>query len=182
MGKLSNYFGADSSDCSRRAEAAARARILHVLPGRVRLHLPGWSACDREGLETRLAKLAGVRRVQANARTGNVLVHFDPKATNATSLLVAAGRLPAPRSLPLHRLVPRDMAAKAAAGGAAAAQKGSRRLGVRAAVPLWLDLSKALLQVGGILTGVLARDRLHLVLGGAETLLRLGSLLARLPA
>lgn len=193
MGKLSNQFGADSPDFSRRpgaaeqggswrfplregANAAAKARILHVLPGRVRLHLPGWSAYDREGLETRLGMLAGVRRVQANPCTGNVLVHFNPKATNETILLAAAGgRIPAPQSL----LIVKDKGPKIAAGGAAAVLEGSRRLAVRAAVPLWLELARVLLQLGGLLTGVLALDRLHVVLGGAETLLRLGGLLAR---
>jgi cation-transporting ATPase I len=34
-----------------------------------------------------------VHRVQANARTGNVLIHFDPAATDEESLLAAAGGL-----------------------------------------------------------------------------------------
>src|SRR6516165_2076423 len=65
--------------------------ILSLVPGRVRLHLPGWRAGGADAVETRLGRLPGVRWVRANPLTKNVLIHFDPKATTERQLLAAAG-------------------------------------------------------------------------------------------
>jgi hypothetical protein len=75
-------------------------RVLSLIPGRVRFHLPDGAADDPRRVEAELRRLPGVRDVRADARTGNVLVHFDPRQTSATELLSAAGRLapePPPR-------------------------------------------------------------------------------------
>jgi hypothetical protein len=66
---------------------AAGPRIVHALPGRVRIHLPGWAGENPDAVETPLRQAAGVRHVRADLLTGNILVHFDPKETNATTLL-----------------------------------------------------------------------------------------------
>ena len=61
--------------------------VLHTLPGRLRVHVPGWSAPDGPRLEGRLLRLRGVTHAQANPLTGNVLVLYDPGATHADALL-----------------------------------------------------------------------------------------------
>ena len=61
---------------------------LHVLAssrGRLRFHLPGWTNAAR--VEQLLGQLPGVIRVEANPLTGNILLLFDPNATNADALL-----------------------------------------------------------------------------------------------
>lgn len=62
-------------------------RLIHALPGRARLHAPGWSERTQRLLTPRLLQLWGVRRVQGNPLTGNVLVLFDPVATDAETVL-----------------------------------------------------------------------------------------------
>src|SRR4051794_38813112 len=57
--------------------ATAAPRVVHALPGRVRVHVPAWSGDDGKALEARLVRGRGVRRVQASARTRNVLVEYD---------------------------------------------------------------------------------------------------------
>ncbi len=64
-----------------------RLPILSLVPGRVRLHLPGWKGEDREALENHLRRIRGVESVQANPRTGNVLIHFDRRVGDETALL-----------------------------------------------------------------------------------------------
>ena len=67
--------------------------ILHTVPGRVRIHLPGWSGEGKRNLEANLRKVEGVRGVQANAVTGNILIQFDPTITSEQNLLTIAGTL-----------------------------------------------------------------------------------------
>jgi len=67
------------------------ARILHALPGRVRLRLPrpreaAWGRC-----EAMLRESPGVHKVLADRRTGNALVLFDPARTGPAALLSALG-------------------------------------------------------------------------------------------
>jgi hypothetical protein len=64
-------------------------RVLHRLPGRLRVHLPGWSGPGREQLEQALALVPGVRSAQANPLTGNVLICFDPRQVPEGLLRVA---------------------------------------------------------------------------------------------
>jgi calcium-translocating P-type ATPase len=63
--------------------------VLHAVPGRLRIHLPGWSGGGRPQLEQRLRQVRGVRRVEANPVTGNILIGFDPRTTSQQSLLAA---------------------------------------------------------------------------------------------
>jgi len=77
------------------ASAAAPAEVLHSLPGRVRIHLPGWGGGDAASLEDGLAREPGVSRVEARALTRNVLVRFDPAATDVDRLLRRAAVLAA---------------------------------------------------------------------------------------
>ncbi len=68
---------------------AEAPRLVHALPGRVRIHVrvePGQSSAD---LEAAVDRLPGVRSVQANMLTGNVLVRYDPAVTNDRALLSA---------------------------------------------------------------------------------------------
>ncbi|MCA1668206.1 MAG: heavy-metal-associated domain-containing protein, partial [Thermomicrobia bacterium] len=57
-----------------------QAHLIHAVPGRIRVHVPGLSAPRERGIETRLRALPGVRSAQANTLTGNVLIRFDPAA------------------------------------------------------------------------------------------------------
>ncbi len=61
--------------------------VLHALPRRMRLHLPGWSGAGQSMLETHLCQIPGVQRVQANSLTGNVLIHFDTNVTDQQPIL-----------------------------------------------------------------------------------------------
>jgi copper chaperone CopZ len=66
---------------------AEESRVLHSLPGRIRVHLLGWSGQDKRGIEKQLRQVWGVRSVQANPLTGNVLVQFDPAITNEQTII-----------------------------------------------------------------------------------------------
>ncbi len=74
---------------------AEQPQVLSLIPGRLRLHLPGWSGEEREPIEARLRQIQGVQRVEANPLTGNVLILFDPQAITADALLAALGGAPA---------------------------------------------------------------------------------------
>ena len=62
-------------------------RLVHVVPGRVRLHLPGRPGQGLRHAEVQLRQVPGVRSARANLLTGNVLVHFDPMATDEHAIL-----------------------------------------------------------------------------------------------
>jgi hypothetical protein len=77
----------------------AEPRIVHALPGRVRLYVAGLTAGGTaRRLETRLLRARGVRQVLTNHITGNMLVHFDPSATDAERLLEIARSVVGARS------------------------------------------------------------------------------------
>ena len=65
------------------------ARVIHALPGRIRVHFPGWSGHGQWKVERRVRGLPGVRHVEANGLTGNVLIRFDPAASDEQTLLAA---------------------------------------------------------------------------------------------
>src|SRR5947209_657072 len=73
--------------------APAEPVVLHALPGRMRVHLPGGRGQRQRELESQLRAIEGVRRAQANTLTGNVLIQFDPLQTDGTRLLLALGRI-----------------------------------------------------------------------------------------
>lgn len=54
---------------------------VHLLPGRLRMPVPGLLGNRRLGLrlERALATLPGIRSVRANPDSGRVLVLFDPR-------------------------------------------------------------------------------------------------------
>src|SRR5919107_1606550 len=68
---------------------AEEPRIVHALPGRVRVHLPDWEGQRQRGLEACLRQLRGVSDVRSSPLTRHVLVHFDPEETNDESILAA---------------------------------------------------------------------------------------------
>lgn len=68
---------------------AAEPRIVHSLPGRIRVHVPGWKGQEKRRIEAQLRGMMGVQRVQANALTGNMLIYFDPSVTNEQAILAA---------------------------------------------------------------------------------------------
>jgi hypothetical protein len=70
-------------------------QVLSLTPGRLRVHLPGWHGERADRIEARLRAVPGVRAVQANPLTGNVLVRFDPAAAVPT-ILAALPRQPEP--------------------------------------------------------------------------------------
>ncbi|WP_220201360.1 cation-translocating P-type ATPase [Reticulibacter mediterranei] len=69
------------------ATVAEKPQILHAIPGRIRLHLPGWTGGGKQEIESQVRKESGVFRVQANPLTGNLLITFDPTITNEQTLL-----------------------------------------------------------------------------------------------
>ncbi len=64
--------------------------LLRATPGRARVHVPGLSAHDAPALETALRRGPGVRSVEAQPLTGNVLVLYDRQVTNDGAILDAA--------------------------------------------------------------------------------------------
>ncbi len=156
------------------------ARILHAVPGRVRIHLPGWSKGDRGEIESRFREVAGVRHVRADALTGNVLIRFDPAVTSATILLalarrIAAGCRPDEQPVPARS---RPSLPRLASGSVAlvSALRVYRRLGRGVGA---LEAAKLLLRLGVVFSGAFAAPRVQLVVGGAEAVLRVGALLGR---
>ncbi len=69
--------------------AVGEPRIVHAIPGRMRVHLPGWEGRGPRGLETRLRRVRGVNGARANPLTGNVLIRFDPTETDDEDVLRA---------------------------------------------------------------------------------------------
>ncbi|CAA9443468.1 MAG: FUPA24 P-type ATPase [uncultured Rubrobacteraceae bacterium] len=68
---------------------AGEPRVVHAIPGRMRVHLPGWEGRGPRGLEARLRRVQGVSSARANPLTGNVLIRFDPAATDDEDVLRA---------------------------------------------------------------------------------------------
>ena len=66
---------------------AEEPRVLHRVPGRVRVHLPAWTGQGKRYIETRLRQVPGVRSVQANSLTGNILIQFDPTVIDEQHIL-----------------------------------------------------------------------------------------------
>jgi magnesium-transporting ATPase (P-type) len=73
------------------AETRDKPHILSSIPGRIRVHLPHWPGNGQRSLERRVRTLPGVRRVEANPITGNILINFDPRTTDENALLAILG-------------------------------------------------------------------------------------------
>lgn len=69
--------------------ATADPCVVRALPGRLRVHVPGLQRAGPEAVVRGLARLHGVRDARASAITGNVLVRFDARATDAEAILAA---------------------------------------------------------------------------------------------
>jgi len=79
-------------------------RLLHVLPGRLRAHVPGRIGRAQDIVETRLRRVPGIRTARANPLTGNVLVLFDETLVTAPSIVAALrALLVTPRDPPAGR-------------------------------------------------------------------------------
>jgi copper chaperone CopZ len=74
---------------------AAEPQLFHAVPGRVRVHVPALAGYSARSVEAQVRRVPGVRDVEANPFTGNVLVRFDPRATTARAILDAL-RTPGP--------------------------------------------------------------------------------------
>lgn len=110
------------------------ARVVHALPGRVRVHVPALR--DGAGLEARVGAAAGVRAVRANARTGNVLVEFEPARVDAVAVAaVVALAAGSPAG------VPRAATAPSPAASAASRARRSRTVAVAGVLVAGLDLA-----------------------------------------
>lgn len=70
-----------------RTALAAEPRVLHHIPGRMRVHLAAWSGEHPQTIEQRLGQCEGVRSVKANPATKNVLVVFNENAVGARAVL-----------------------------------------------------------------------------------------------
>ncbi len=69
--------------------ATATPRLVHALPGRLRVHAPEWAHAAPGQLERHLRSLPGVEGVRASASTGNVLVCFDSSRLEGERVLSA---------------------------------------------------------------------------------------------
>jgi len=69
------------------AVVAEEPRLIHALPGRIRVHVPGLAGASERRLETHLRALPGVRSARANGLTSNILICFDPAMMDEQRLL-----------------------------------------------------------------------------------------------
>jgi len=106
---------------------ALRARIVHLLEGRVRLQVDGLDDSEFLRLAEHVRGLSGVVRATASPASGSLLVSFDPVATTARAILdvVAKGdrdawppATPAPRRWSLGQAAFNTVVLAAATTGA----------------------------------------------------------------
>jgi heavy-metal-associated domain-containing protein len=74
---------------------AERAKVVHAIPGRVRVKVPQLRANRALGrrVDDRLSVLPGVRRVDVNPVTGSLLVEYDPAVLDLAASLMALEEL-----------------------------------------------------------------------------------------
>ena len=75
------------------AASATDPRLVHAVPGRMRVHVPALADDDLPAVAARLRQVVGVRGVDANPLTANILVRFDPHATDSQAILGAVRAL-----------------------------------------------------------------------------------------
>jgi copper chaperone CopZ len=162
--------------------AIEEPRLVHSLPGRMRMHLAGWPRAGQCAVEARLCQVPGVHSVQANPLTGNVLIHFDPTATDEQTLLAVVQTLkPVSISrrgeiLPSSPGVPHHQRRSRSAPGATLRLAGDPHAAGRASIPhngwprlLSLELVDLILKGVGIAVSLIRADSpLGLILIGAE--------------
>ncbi len=116
------------------------ARLVHRLPGRVRLRVDGRRG-DRDwfdGVALELALVEGIHAVEANPLTGSLLIRFEGSLERLLGELAGRGLVrvedPQPRELPLHhRLAERAVVLDAGLRGATAGEldlRGAALLGL----------------------------------------------------
>ena len=172
--------------------ALEEPRLVHALPGRMRVHLAGWPRAGQCAVEARLRQVPGVHSVQANPLTGNVLIHFDPATTDERTLLAVVQRLK-PDSinrdeiLPISPGVPRRQRRSRFAPGARLRLAGEPDVAGRAsslrngrARRLSLEMVDLILKAAGVAVSlILADGALGLILGGAEVVRLLMEVIGR---
>jgi copper chaperone CopZ len=155
---------------------------VHALPGRMRVHLTGWPREGHCAVEARLRQVRGVHSVQANPLTGNVLIHFDPTATDEQTVLAVAQTLkPVSISrrgeiLPSSPGVPHHQTHSRSAPGSKLRLAGDPHAAGRASIPqnerprlLSLELVDLILKATGVAVSLIRADSLlGLILLGAE--------------
>jgi hypothetical protein len=69
---------------------AQKIRIVHAIPGRVRIKVAGLNANPSLGtaIQTRLGAVPGIQAVETNLLTSSVLVLFDPETLTAPASLL----------------------------------------------------------------------------------------------
>jgi copper chaperone CopZ len=157
-------------------------RLLHALPGRMRVQLAGWPRGGHCAVEARLRQVPGVHSVQANPLTGNVLIHFDPTATDEQTLLAVVQTLEPDSTsrrgeiLPTSPAVPRRDRRSSSAPGARQRLVSGTDVAGRASILqnrrpglLSLDMVDLILKAAGVAVSlILADSPLGLILNGAE--------------
>jgi uncharacterized protein len=95
---------ATSLDCPD--APAQEPSVVHSSFGRLRVHLPHWPGTRGDHLVAGILQIPGVTHAEARPITGNVLILFDPRQTNAQILMEA---LPGLRlDLPVCSPLPQD--------------------------------------------------------------------------
>ena len=68
-------------------------RVLHSLPGRLRIHVPGLKQLQPDALIVEILNdnkdrvTPGIHSIEPNFITGNILFHYDPDQTNESRIL-----------------------------------------------------------------------------------------------
>jgi cation-transporting P-type ATPase I len=73
--------------------AYAELRVLSAVPGRIRVHLEGWSGESARSVEAQVRRIAGVQSAQARSITRNMLVHYDCHEIGEQEILSAIGAI-----------------------------------------------------------------------------------------
>src|SRR5262245_53871538 len=76
-----------------RATTPGEPQLIHAIAGRARIHRPGWSGQEKHQLEEMLRQAPGVQSAQANPRTRNVLIFFDPQTITGKGLVTWLSRV-----------------------------------------------------------------------------------------
>src|SRR5690242_11918386 len=87
--RASGQFGSVRGRHIMDTACCAGPRLLHALPGRVRIHIPGLPQRGQHWVEARLGGVPGVHTIRANPLTRTMLVLFDPTRTTYAAILAA---------------------------------------------------------------------------------------------
>jgi len=146
------------------------------------MHLAGWPREGHCAVEARLRQVPGVHGVQANPLTGNVLIHFDPAATDEQILLAVVQTLKPDSTSQCAEIlssspgVPRRQGRSRSAPGARLCLAGDPDVAGRASILrngrprlLGLEIVDLILKGAGVAVSLLLADSpLGLILSGVE--------------